>query len=407
MTAQDILTDLTNTVKFSGFFVTKTAREGGDFQLFLARRNHVAHCSCCGRFCGIFYDSKMRSIRDLNWGETRVYLRVNCVRVDCPTCGVKAEKLPFAPVGSAMTHRFQRFLGEMCRSMTRADVAFLYGVSEDTVTRCEMDLLKGLKEDPNRFAEVTKLRIDEIARRKGHNYLTIFVNAQTGQVLDVLEGRSMEDIGPFFEHLGKEGCARIEAVCIDMSRSYIAALERWCPQAKIVFDRFHVVKHLNEALNNIRKSFQRQAPKDEKEEWRHSRRALGKNEENLTEKETECLGWLKANCPELFTVYQLKVEFQQLWEYPTQRGANIFLTRWLQKAYATDYEEFIEFCQMVENHRAGIMNYYKYPLTNGPQEGLNNKLNVIRRRAYGYRNMYSFSLKIFQATTPKKAMGEF
>ena len=398
MNTSSILSDLSKTVNLSGFIVTGTALKNGDFQIFLERRMHVAKCSCCGRYCGTFYDSKLLSYRDLNWGSTQIFLRIRRVRVDCPICGIKSEQLPFAHFGSPMTKRFQTFLACMCRVMTRADVADLYQVSEDTITRYELAFLDKRYQNDEDLDDLRLLRLDEIARRKGHNYLTVLVNAETGRVVEVVEGRKKDDLQPFFARLGNERASKIEAVSLDMSRSYIAAIETWCENALLVFDRFHIVKHLNDALNEVRKSEKRKEGNKHQDKWRHSKRALGKNEENLTEKEAECLDRLLRENERIFTAYNLKVEFQRLWEYPTKRGANIFLTRWLKKARATEEEAFIGFCDMVERHREGIMNYYFYPLTNGPQEGLNNKINVIRRKAYGYANMVSFILKIFQAT---------
>ena len=273
MNTSSILSDLSKTVNLSGFFVTGTALKNGDFQIYLERRMHVAKCSCCGRYCGTFYDSKLLSFRDLNWGSTRVFLRIRRVRVDCPICGIKSEKFPFACFGSPMTKRFQTFLACMCRVMTRADVADLYQVSEDTITRYELAFHDERYQNDEDLDDLRLLRLDEIARRKGHNYLTVLVNAETGRVVEVVEGRKKDDLQPFFARLGDERASKIEAVSLDMSRSYIAAIETWCENALLVFDRFHIVKHLNDALNEVRKSEKRKEGKKHQEKWRHSKRA--------------------------------------------------------------------------------------------------------------------------------------
>ena len=211
----------------------------------------------------------------------------------------------------------------MCRVMTRVDVADLYQVSEDTITRYELAFLDKRYQNDEDLDDLRLLRLDEIARRKGHNYLTVLVNAETGRVVEVVEGRKKDDLQPFFARLGNERASKIEAVSLDMSRSYIAAIETWCENALLVFDRFHIVKHLNDALNEVRKSEKRKEGNKHQDKWRHSKRALGKNEENLTEKEAECLDRLLRENERIFTAYNLKVEFQRLWEYPTKRGANI------------------------------------------------------------------------------------
>ncbi len=286
--------------------------------------------------------------------------------------------------------------------MTRSDVARLYGLSEDTIGRLEWLALQEFQPTRSSLGNLRLLSIDELAKRKGHNYVSIILNAETGRVVWVADGRKKEDLRPFFEALGAFRRSKIEAVSMDMSRSYIPAFEQWCPKARIVFDRFHIVKHFHQALHDIRKSEFLKSPRSEKENWRHSRQALGKNKWSLSEKERECLLWMLREKPVIATAYKLKPRFSRIWEVPTLRGAKIALTRWIQRANKIENESMRRFCRMLERHRKGILNYHLYPLTNGPQEGFNNKLNVLRRRAYGFRNVEWFSLKIIQASGPGK-----
>lgn len=250
MSPKSIYHELTNAVNIPGFFVTQMETYPDRIRIYLQRLSHCARCSGCGRFCGMFYDSKERVLRDYDWGEKPVYLVVQRVRVNCPTCKIRVEKLNVADLRSPFTTRFQEHLVQRATMMTRSDVANVYGLSEDTIGRWEWMALQLFRPTRSKLRGVTQLRVDEIAKRKGHNYVTVITNAETNQVLWVGDGRKEDDLLPFFRLLGKKWCLAVKAVCMDMSRSYIPAFEKGCPSAKIVFDRFHIVKHLNDALNN-------------------------------------------------------------------------------------------------------------------------------------------------------------
>lgn len=405
MTSNSFYHELTKAVNIPGFFVTKFESYPDRIRVHIQRRSHVARCSRCGRYSGEFYDSKNRVLRDHNWADKPCYLVVSRVRVYCRYCwAVRVEKLPFASKTGNFTTRFAHSLVELARHMTRADVALYRGVSEDTVGRLEWQALQNFYPNRSKLSGLKQIRCDEIARRKGHNYVTVIVDALTNRVVWVANGRRQQDLDGFFKALGPRGCQKLEAVCIDMSRSYIPAFEKGCPNAKIIFDRFHVVKHFHEAMNAVRKSDILKSPENEKAKWRHSRHALGKNRGDLTEKQSKVLAWMLKEKPMIAMVYQLKLRFSKIWDVATLRGAKISLTRWIQRANQIQHAAIKAFCETLERHRKGILNYHLYPLTNGPQEGFNNKLNVLRRRAYGYRNVDWYSLKIFQASMPKESI---
>ena len=401
MNQQHTLFHLTQSMNIPGFYVSNVSSDCDCFSIFLQRRNHCARCSSCGKYCGRFYDSKFRYIRDLDWGWRVVFLCVKAVRVQCPHCGIQTERLPFSLFRSSFTKRFGFYVSHLCQMMTRADVAEFIGISEDTVGRIEWEHLNSQWKERKGWSEVHRFRMDEIASKKGHNYMTVISDIDSGTVIEVIEGRTLVALSACFETISLRYRKKVVCACIDMSRSYRAAISKWFPKAKIVFDRFHIVKHLNEALDDVRKLFKRKSKSTEVGKWKHTQRALGKNPENLTKQQLEALMWIRKEKPDLFMVYQMKESFRKLWEYPTKRGAEIFLTRWIKKMKNLGYNDMIKFCKMVERHREGILNYYLERVTNGPQEGFNNKLNVLRRKAYGYRNMDWFSLKIYQASVPK------
>lgn len=396
------LHELTKAVNLSGFFVEKVSHKNQTMKLFLQRRFRSARCSRCGRYGSDFYDSTCRVFRDLPWAHTAVELHLRRVRLSCSFCqAVVVESLPFAAPSCSLSKRFLRSIGLMCQFMTRKDVALLFDVCEDTVDRAEQVLARQLQKE--RRAQLPKtriLRFDEIARKKGHSYLTVFVNHETSDVIGVEKGRRSQDLQPFFEELGPNTCEKIEAVSIDMSPAYQKAVRENLPNAAIVFDRFHVVKHINDALNRLRISQKAKASSEETPLWHDSKHILGKNKQDLSKEQRRLLKRLKRHSPVIAAAYEMKETFRTLWDKQTLRGAKIFLTKWIQRARKLEGTPFQGFIEMVERHREGILNWYLYPVSNGPQEGLNNKLSVLRRRAYGFRCMRRYSLKIFTATRP-------
>ncbi len=279
--------------------------------------------------------------------------------------------------------------------MTIQDVAQVFGLSWNSVKRIDKEDLEKNYQKP-RLKEVEQIAIDEFAVRKGHNYMTVVLDLDKMQVLYVAEGRASEVLNKFWKRVKTSG-AKIKAVAMDMWPAYIVSVIENLPKAKIIFDRFHIVKNLNEALSDIRREIYRDETEyNKKQLLKGTRWLLLKKEENLdTEKDEKKRldEALRINAP-LAASYYLKEELSLLWQQKSREDAEKFLGKWVAKAYATGIFRLRKFANMLLAHRSGIFNWFDFPISTSPLEGINNKIKVLKRRAYGYRDMCYFKLKI-------------
>jgi transposase len=245
--------------------------------------------------------------------------------------------------------------------------------------------------------DVKYIAIDEFAVSKGHTYKTVVLNLENSQVLYIGEGRQKGCLDDFWKRL-RNARAKVKAVAIDMWAVYIEAVTTNLPQAKIVYDRFHMVRNFNRTLDDLRRSvFHQETDLNKRRLLKGTRWLILKNSENLNESKSEMhrlAEALKVNQP-LAAAYYLKEELQELWNEPTVAAAGKFLNSWIKKAHATGLFILKKFANSLAAHRSGIINWFEHPISTGPLEGLNNKIKVLKRRAYGYRDQDYFSLKVY------------
>jgi len=241
---------------------------------------------------------------------------------------------------------------------------------------------------------LTALAVDEISLRKGHHYLTVIIDWQTGRVG---KDRRYETLKAFFDTLNDEQRAAIKAIAMDMWDPYIKAVQECCPQAAIVFDQFHVVRAFGRVIDAVRNREYRKALKEGKDVIKGSHYLLLKKRENLREKEKPRLkALLKMNQP-LMTVYLLKDYLKKLWEYRYPRCAQRFLDFWCDIARESTIRSLITFAKTLQRYAYGIINHCRFPLHTSRLEGINNKIKVIKRGAYGFHDTEYFCLIIKNA----------
>jgi len=248
-----------------------------------------------------------------------------------------------------------------------------------------------------KLKHVRKIAIDEIAVGKGHRYLTVVLDLESGVVLHVGDGKGTDALSGFWRRL-KASRARIEAVACDMSPAYIKAVLEHLPDAALVFDRFHVVKLFNDRLANFRRELYREATDVlQKNVLKGTRWLLLKNPENLDEDRHERARLedaLALNRP-LATAYYLKEDLRRFWEQKSRRIAERFLNDWCARARASGIRFLQKFANTLQGHRNGLLAWYDYPISTGPLEGTNNKIKTMQRQAYGFRDQQYFRLKIY------------
>jgi transposase len=359
-------------------------------------RGHRRCCSGCGRFTTAIHDLEERRVRDLPLFEHRVELVVPRVRVACPRCGPKLELLGWLEPYARVTRRLADSVSQLCKVASVLHVARFYGLNWKTVKDLDR---AGLERElgPVDLDGLEVLVMDEFALHKGHRYATVVVEARRKRVLWVGRGHGREDVRPFFELLGPERCARLKAVVMDMNTAFQLEVRRHCPQAAIVFDLFHVVaKYGREVIDRVRV--------DRANELRHDRRQrqvvkgarwlLLKNRTSLRPGEDVTLDELLAANHDLFVVYVLRDALKDLWSHRDPALAERAWRSWYRKALRSGLEPLRRFARLLRDYVPGILAHCHYPLGTNLIEGINNKIKVIKRMAYGFRDDAYFFLKI-------------
>jgi transposase len=316
---------------------------------------------------------------------------------------IRQVKVGFADTRRSYTKAFERYALDLCQRMTIQDVANHLGVSWDTIKDIQKRFLQKRFSKP-KLKNLKKIAIDEISIGKGHRYLTVVLDLITGAVVFVGDGKSSDALIPFWKRL-KASKANVEAVAIDMSPAYIRAVKDNLPNAKIVFDHFHIIKMFNDKLSDFRRELQREVKDSAQHKvLKGTRWLLLKNPDNLKEQKNErqrLESALELNKP-LATAYYMKED--QLWSQKNQTEAQTFLDDWIKRAKSSEIQMLIDFADTLENHKKGVLAYYQYPISTGPLEGTNNKIKTLQRQAYGFRDRDFFKLKIYALHLSKYAL---
>ena len=386
-----------------GYRYKRTSYEGGAV-VFVVEPVRLC-CSSCGSRELIRRGTQLRSWRATPIGRKRVYLSLAVPRVQCRRCGaVRQVEVGFADARRSYTHAFSRYALELVRLTTIQDAARHLGVSWDVIKELQKQDLRRRFSRPS-LRGLQRIAIDEIAVKKGHKYLTIVLDLDHGAVVFVGDGKGTEALEPFWKRLARSRAA-IQAVAMDMSPAYIAAVSKNLPKAKIVFDRFHVMKLMNEKLSELRRGLQQEADQLGKKMLKGTRWLLLKNPENLNEtrgdrqKLDEALAFNKP----LATAYYMKDLLRLFWELPNKTRAERFLQHWCDYAWESGIKALKNMANTLALHRFGLLAYYDFPISSGPMEGTNNKIKTMKRQAYGYRDMEFFKLKILALHEAKYAL---
>ncbi len=280
--------------------------------------------------------------------------------------------------------------------MTVLDVSDHFDISWGTVKQMDKEYLQKHYSKPV-LKDLKYIAIDEFAIQKGHRYQTVVYDLLGSRAIYIGAGRAEESLDKFWKRLRHSG-ANIQAVAMDMWVPYYNATMKHLPDVQIVFDRFHIIKKMNETLDEVRRGLYRdEFLLNNRDVIKGLRWLLLKNSNNLKDenKERERLEEaLEMNKP-LAQAYYLKEELGQLWAQNNRMDAEAFLTSWATRAWATTIQPLRAFVKMLLGHRTGILNWFDHRISTGPLEGFNNKIKVLKRKAYGFRDMEYFNLKIY------------
>jgi transposase len=355
-------------------------------------------CHQCGHKAGTVHSNDhIRILRDLNMAKAQVCLQVEYRKIWCDNCnGVRVERLSFADASKRVTHRLARYIYDLCKLMTVKEVATHLDIDPKTVKEIDKHFLED-EFGSNDYDGLRILMIDEIALRKGHRYMTVVADYFTGRVIWMGENRTKETLDEFFATMTNAQKARIEAVAMDMWDAFINRVRHHCPDAKIVFDHFHVVQAFGRVIDKVRRQEFKKADEAGRKVLEGSRYVLLKNEDNLTDKQRDQLEAILELNETLSIIYVLKDLLKMLYYYSDREKVKETLDDWCSMASTIKYKSVQSFIKKLRNHEYGILNHADYPISTSPLEGMNNKIKVIKRKAYGFHDSKYFTLKVKQA----------
>lgn len=359
-------------------------------------RDFRRYCSGCGAASTVIHDVQERRVRDLPLFEHAVELVVPRVRVQCPMCGPKIEALTWLEPYARVTKRLCESVSRLCKVASIRHVARFFGLDWKTVKDIDR---AGLERElgPIDLDGVDVIAMDEFAIQKGHRYATVVVEPTRKRVLWVGRGRGREDVRPFFILLGPQRCSRLKAAVMDMNAGYEREVRQHCPQAAIVFDLFHVVaKYGREVIDRVRvdRANELRTDKPMRRIVKGARWLLLKNRDSLRPGEDVSLRELLDANHALFVVYVLRDALKDLWAYRHAGYAKRAWRSWYRKALRSGIAPLRRFARALRPYLAGILAHCQYPLGTNLIEGINNRIKVIKRMAYGFRDDAYFFLKI-------------
>lgn len=361
-------------------------------------RRFRAACHACGGPARTIHSHARKFVRDLSFGQHEMTLQIEYRKIWCDACGgVRVEQLEFVDASQRVTNRLAAYAVQLCnRGLSIQAVAEHLNLDPKTVKVLDQAALE-VKFGQTCYDGLVRLAIDEIAVRKGHNYMTVVLDYDTGRVVWMGEGRQIETLDEFFKNMPENVRNGIQAVALDMWEAFINAVKRWCPNADIVFDLFHVVKAFNEVIDDIRNEEFRKSDQQGRELLKGSKYLLLRRGEDLRRNQRAKLKEILAANERLNLLYWLKDLLPAIWSYTSKSWASSAIDAWQAVAECDGHPALLRFARKLEKYRYGILNHCKHPIHTSKLEGVNNKIKVIKRIAYGFHDLEYFALKIKQA----------
>lgn len=393
-----ITTVFNKLLSLQGAFVRHVRFEDDEVVVGVVARARKHHCPKCRFSTEAGYDSRRRGWRHVALGKWRVTVETVLFRLDCPRHGVITEAVAWADPDSSFTRDFEDMVAWMAREMSKTAVTRLVHIAWRTVGNIIERVVQRTL-DKNRLDGLYVIGLDEVSYRKGHKYLSVIADHASGNPVWVEEGRSQATVGRFFDELGPERTAKLQAVSMDMCKPYIAEVRARAPQAEIAFDPFHVVKLANEAVHDVRRTDARtHKGTTEAQVLKGARWALLKAPDSLTGDEALRLAEVAQMNHRVFRAYLLKEELRALYTCSPET-AKAHLDGWLRWASRSKLQPFVKLARTIRTYAAGILAAIRLGLSNGRLEGLNNKIGVLKHRAYGFHSAAALVAMIYLCCT--------
>ena len=363
------------------------------------RKNAHAICSCCHKQASLYDRLNVRYFEFVPMWGYRVFFVYQMRRVNCKTCGVKIEEVPWASGKYTLTKTYMTFLSRWAKKLSWSETARSFRTSWRKVFDAVSFVVEyGLKK--RGVSNVESIGVDEIAIQKGHKYLTVVyqIDKHCIRLLWVGRDRTIETLQSFFREFGDRWARQLKHICSDMWKPYLKVVKEKAPQALNILDRFHIVANINKAIDEVRADERRQLERDGFEPvLKKSRWCLLKRKENLTEnQEAKLTDLLKYNLKSV-RAYLLKEDFNGFWEYTSAAWAGRFLDRWCTRVMRSKIEPMKKQAKSIRKHKLLILNWFKAKkaFSSGTVEGLNNKAKVATRKAYGFKSLECAEIALY------------
>jgi transposase len=378
----------------SPWFVERTAfdleRRRLDIHLDFDRGARFV-CSGCGRADCAVHDRREHSWRHLDFFQHEAFLHARVPRTSCPDCGVRAAAVPWARAGSGFTQLFEALVLTLARDMPILAIARICHENDTRIWRIVHHYVEAA-EAAQDLSRVRQIGADETSAKRGHEYVSLFVDLQTRKVIHVAEGKKADTVDEFAQKLEARGGDRenIDDVSIDMGANFIAGVERNFPNAEITFDKFHVVKLVNEAVDEVRRQESRGNAL-----LKGTRYLWLKNVENLTPAQQRQMALLEGANLDTAQAYQMRMNLQTIFNAPSVASANKFLSRWVAWVHTSRLGPMIRAADTILDKADGILRAIATRISNGVLEAINGNVQAAKRKAKGYRSLRNLKAIIY------------
>jgi transposase len=353
-----------------------------DIEIDFARGGRFPCPNCNAADCPV-HDTAMQKWRHLDFFQHQAFLHARTPRITCPTCGVKQIAVPWARAGSGFTLLFEALAMTLVTHMPVRAAANLLNEHDTRIWRIVGHYVEQAVARMD-LAEISRVCIDETAAKRGHNYISLFVDIDARKTVFVTEGRAAATVAAFADHVDDHNsdASRIKEVCIDMSAAYIKGVTENLTEAEITFDKFHAVKLVNDAVDQVRRIESKTQPS-----LKGSRYAWLKNEVNLSAGQSATLATLAHTNLKTARAYRMRLAFQEVYAQPTRGWGELFLDRWIGWVKRSRLEPMKAVAKTIERYRDGILAWFDSRIANGLIEGINSIVQAAKAKARGYRSI--------------------
>jgi transposase len=340
-------------------------------------------CPECGKADCPVHDTVKKTWRHLNFFQHQTFLHARVARIDCPDCGVRLVNVPWARPGSGFTLLFEAFVMTLVKDMPVAAAARLVGEHDTRLWRVVQHYVDTAVARMN-LSELRRVAIDETAAKRGQDYISLFVDMDARKVVYVTEGNDAATVARFADHVDEHNsdASRIKEVCIDMSAAYMKGVSENLTEAEITFDKFHAVKLVNDAVDQVRRAESKDRP-----QLKYSRYLWLMNERRLSIDQSLSLEALCRMNLKTARAYRIRLAFQDIYDCPSRDWGELVLNRWYSWAIRSRLEPIKKVARTVKRHRDGILRWFDSKIANGLIEAINSLVQAAKAKARGYRSL--------------------